>query len=198
MNSIGAALAAGGKGTGFDWTPVWPLVGVVVAGLFALAGHGMVQRAARGQAEAQMARDLSKWHRELRRQSYVDCIVVYEKLRDMIVPLSRAIPWPVSRSLTSGEAAQLDALLVTLGERYDEAFQKCQIVRLEGPGSVADAAQRLIFAAADFRQAADERAQAAGVGEPPAQPTTWSSSAEKMNDELESFIEHARTVIAVD
>lgn len=37
-----------------------------------------------------------------------------------------------------------------LGERYDEAFQKCQIVRLEGPKSVADAAQRLIFAAADF------------------------------------------------
>lgn len=106
MNSIGAALAAGGKGTGFDWTPVWPLVGVVVAGLFALAGHGMVPRAARGQAEAQMARDLSKWHRELRRQSYVDCILAYEKLRDMIVPLSRAIPWPVSHSLTSGEAAE--------------------------------------------------------------------------------------------
>jgi hypothetical protein len=73
VNSIGAALAAGGKGTGFDWTPVW------VAGFFALAGHSMVQRAARGQAEAQTALDLSKWHRELSRQSYVDCIVAYQR-----------------------------------------------------------------------------------------------------------------------
>ncbi|WP_331754172.1 MULTISPECIES: hypothetical protein [unclassified Streptomyces] len=60
--------------------------------------------------------------------------MTYEKLRDMIVLLSRAIPWPVSRNLTDEEASQLDALLVVLGERYDEAFQKCQVVRLEGPG----------------------------------------------------------------
>lgn len=124
--------------------------------------------------------------------------MTYEKLRDVIVPLSRAIPWPVSRNLTGEEESQLEALLVTLGELYDEAFQKCQIVRLEGPGVVADAAQRLIFAAADFRQAAEERAQAARVGERPAQPPAWNSSTEKMNDELEAFIEIARTVIAVD
>ncbi|WP_086670364.1 hypothetical protein [Streptomyces albovinaceus] len=191
-------LAAKANDASFDWTPVWTLGGVVATGFFLLAGHGMVQRATRKQAAIQADRDLSKWHREVRRQSYVDCIVAYEKLRDMIVPLSRAIPWPVSRNLTGEEASQLDAFLVTLGERYDEAFQKCQIVRLEGPGGVADAAQRLIFAAADFRQAVDERARATREGELPAQPSAWNSSAEKMNDELEAFIEIARTVIAVD
>lgn len=170
----------------------------MVTGGFLLAGHGMVQRATSRQAKIQAHRDLSKWHRELRRQSYVDCIVTYEKLRDMIVLLSRAIPWPVSRNLTDEEASQLDALLVTLGERYDEAFQKCQIVRLEGPGGVSDAAQRLILAAADFREAADGRARAARGGERPAQPPAWNSSAERMNDELEAFIELARAVIAVD
>ncbi|MGA4803628.1 hypothetical protein [Streptomyces lavendulocolor] len=198
MYAMLTPLAAAAKDAGFDWTPAWTLGGVVATGLFLLAGHGMVQRATRKQAAVQADRDLSKWHREMRRQSYVDCIVTYEKLRDMIVPLSRAISWPVSRNLTGEEASQLDALLVTLGERYDEAFQKCQIVRLEGPGGVADAAQRLIFAAADFRQAADERARAARAGERPTQPPAWNSSAEKMNDELEAFIEIARTVIAVD
>ncbi|MER7598031.1 hypothetical protein [Streptomyces hydrogenans] len=128
----------------------------------------------------------------------MDCIVTYEKVRDMIVPLSRAIPWPVSRALSDTEAQELDALLATLGERYDEAFQKCQIVRLEGPEAVADAAQRLIFAAADFRQAADERALAARNGERPVQSPAWTSSAEKMNDQLEEFIEIARAVISVD
>ncbi|MFC7933957.1 hypothetical protein [Streptomyces cinereoruber] len=198
MYAMLVSLAAGANDAGFDWTPAWALGGVVATGLFLLAGHGMVQRATRKQAAVQADRERSKWHRELRRQSYVDCIVTYEKLRDMIVPLSQAIPWPVSRNLTGEEASQMDALLATLGERYDEAFQKCQIVRLEGPGAVADAAQRLIFAAADFRQAADDRARAARLGERPAQPPAWNSSAEKMNDELEAFIEVARTVIAMD
>ena len=99
-------FAAGTTSPGFDWTPVWTLSGVVATGVFLLAGHGLVQRATRKQAKAQADRDLSKWHRELRRQSYVDCIVTYEKLRDVIVPLSRAIPWPVSRSLTGEETSR--------------------------------------------------------------------------------------------
>ncbi|MCF3143789.1 hypothetical protein [Streptomyces platensis] len=198
MYAMLAPLAAGAKGAGFDWTQVWTLGGVVATGLFVLAGHGMGQRATRKQAAAQADRDLSKWHRELRRQSYVDCIVTYEKLRDMIVPLSRAAPWPVRGNLSDEDVTQLDALLVTLDERYDEAFRKCQIVRLEGPGGVADAAQGLIFAAADFRRAADERARAARAGERPAQSPGWNSSAERMSDELEAFIEIAGTVIAVD
>ena len=85
-----------------------------------------------------------------------------------------------------------------MGGRYEEAFQKCQIVRLEGPRNVADAAQRLILAAAAFRQAAEERAAAARDGERPERARDWNASAEKMNDELEDFIEIARAVIAVD
>lgn len=192
-------LAAPGEGTGFDWAPVWALAGVLVAGIFAMAGHVLVQRGTRRQAKEQAARDLSKWHRELRRQSYVDCIVTYEKMRDLIAPLSRAIPWPVSRALTSEEASQLDDLLIMLAQRYDDTFQKCQVVRLEGPGAVADAAQQLIFAAAGFRNAVDARAEAAQAGQQPAHsPAPWNSSAERMNDALEEFIEIARTVIAVD
>jgi len=198
MHAILIPFAAGVADAGFNWAPVWTLGGVVATGVFLLAGHGMGQRATRKQAEVQADRDLSKWHRELRRQSYLDCIVTYEKLRDMIVPLSQAIPWPVSRSLTDEEVSQLNVLLGTLGERYDEAFQKCQIVRLEGPGSIADAAQRLILAAADFCHAADGRAGAARAGERPEQSPAWNSSAERMNDELEDFIEIARAVIAVD
>ncbi|MGY4929407.1 hypothetical protein [Streptomyces sp. 900105755] len=194
------SLAAEGKDAGFDWTPAWTLGGVLLTGLFALASQNVAQRAGRTQAAVQAVREVSKWHRELRRQSYLDCIVSYEKFRDMIAPLSQAIPWPVRGNLTPEESSQLDALLVMLGERYDEVFQKCQIVRLEGPGNLAEAAHRLIFAAADFRNAAYERARATRAGEHPAQPTApaWNATAEKMNDELELFIETARTVIAVD
>lgn len=193
------SLAAPGVRTGFDWAPVWALAGVLVAGVFALAGHVLVQRGARRQAKEQTALDLSKWHRELRRQSYVDCVATYEKMRELITPLSRAIPWPVSRALTAVEASQLDDLLIVLAQRYDDAFQKCQVVRLEGPGAIADAAQQLIFAAAGFRNAVEERAQAAQAGQRPAHaPAPWNSSAEQMNDALEEFIEIARTVIAVD
>ncbi|WP_371604937.1 hypothetical protein OG345_40760 (plasmid) [Streptomyces sp. NBC_01220] len=190
--------AAKANDAGFDWTPAWTLGGVVTTGAFVLVGHGMVQRAARKQAAIQADRDLSRWHRELRRQSYVDCIVTYERMRDMLVPLARAVPWPVSRPLTDEEATHVDALLVTLGERYDEAFQKCQVVRLEGPGSIADSAQRLILAAASFRNAADRRAEAARAGERPSDTPAWNASAEEMNDELDVFIEAARAVIAVD
>ncbi|MGW3060587.1 hypothetical protein ACWC98_32300 [Streptomyces goshikiensis] len=193
------SLAAPGDGKGFDWAPVWVLAGVLVASTFALAGQVLVQRGARRQAKEQAARDLSKWHRDLRRQSYVDCIVTYEKMRDLITPLSRAIPWPVSRAMTSDEASQLDGLLTTLAQRYDDAFQKCQVVRLEGPGAVADAAQQLIFAAAGFRNAVDERAEAAQAARQPAHsPASWNASAKQMNDALEEFIKVARTVIAVD
>ncbi|GHB72815.1 hypothetical protein GCM10010347_48940 [Streptomyces cirratus] len=116
----------------------------------------------------------------------------------MIVPLNRAIPWPVSRVLTIEETVHLDGLLAALGERYDEAFQKCQVVRLEGPGTVADAAHQLIVAAAEFRQASEERAHATRSGERTSTAPAWNSSTEKMNDELDAFIEMARAMIAVD
>lgn len=54
------SLAAGAKDAGFDWTPAWTLGGVVATGLFLLAGHGMVQRAARKQAAIQADRDLRR------------------------------------------------------------------------------------------------------------------------------------------
>ncbi|MFE2553651.1 hypothetical protein ACFXGI_34740 [Streptomyces sp. NPDC059355] len=193
------SLTAPGESKGFDWAPLWVLAGVLLTGFFALAGHYLVQRGARHQAKEQAARDLHKWHRDLRRQSYVDCIVTYEKMRDLISPLARAIPWPVSRALTPEEASQLNDLLLMLAQRYDDAFQKCQVVRLEGPEAVADAAHQLIFAAAGFLHAADERAKAARAGQQPAHsPEPWNASAGQMNNALEEFIKAARTVIAVD
>lgn len=199
MYSTWVTLAGERISADFDWTPAWTLGGAVVTGVFLLIGQSMVQRAARKQGEAQAGRELSKWHRELRRQSYVDCVVAFEKMRDVIAPLSQAAPWPPpSRALTDMEAAALDALLVRLGERYEEVFQKCQIVRLEGPGAVADAAQQLVVAAAGFRNAVDERAHAVRLGQRPAFAPRFTSSAQEMNDELEAFIELARAVIAVD
>ncbi|MBL1093963.1 MULTISPECIES: hypothetical protein [Streptomyces] len=87
-----------------------------------------------------------------------------------------------------------------LGERQDELFPKCQIIRLDGPGDIADAAQQLIFVAAVHRSAVDQQAQAARAGEHPAQPPDldWSTPAVELSDEVEAFIEVARTVIAVD
>ncbi|MEU6705762.1 hypothetical protein [Streptomyces wuyuanensis] len=84
----------------------------------------------------------------------------------MITPLGLATPWPVSRSLIDEEDVRLDDLLVTMGERHDEAFLKCQIVRLEGPVALATIAQHLVLAAGDFHFAAEERARAVRRGEP--------------------------------
>ncbi|GHB72808.1 hypothetical protein GCM10010347_48930 [Streptomyces cirratus] len=70
MDAVVVAIAAAGT-AGFDWTPLWTLAGAVATGAFLLAGHAMVQRSARRQEELKATRDLSKWHRELRRHSYV-------------------------------------------------------------------------------------------------------------------------------
>lgn len=174
------------------------LGGVLVTGVLGLVGQHMNRRAAEKAAAVQMVRDLSKWHRELRRQSYVDCIVTYEKMRDVLAPLVAAIPWPVTQAMNPQQVSRLEALLVTLGERYEEVFQKCQIVRLEGPERVAAAAQRLILAAAGFRHAAEERAGAARSGRAPLHAPAWDSASREMHEALEAFIEIARPHIAVD
>ncbi|MDX2709220.1 hypothetical protein PV350_41230 [Streptomyces sp. PA03-6a] len=192
------ALAAEAANAGFDWTPVWTLVGVAVTAASLLIGQWLTQRAAGKQAEAQAVRELSKWHRELRRQSYADCVIAYERFRDLLQPIARAIPWPVGRALTPEEAAHLGTLLVTLGERYDDAFQKCQVARLEGPEAVAKTAHRLIVAGTEFRAAAEARAEAARVGMQPPDPSAWDLAAESMDEELDDFIVLARSVIAVD
>ncbi|WP_093801142.1 hypothetical protein [Streptomyces sp. Wb2n-11] len=179
------------------WAPLWAIAGVVVTGGFGLGLAWVQHRTTMKQAELQASRELSKWHRELRRQSYVDCLVTYERLRDMIVPLSNSIAWPVSGALTTDEVSRLDALLVLLDERYDEAFQRCQVVRLEGPVDLAETAQRLLLAGSRFRHAAEARAQAAKRGQLLV-GRGWDDAAEGMNDALESFIEQARAVIAVD
>ncbi|MEU5218498.1 hypothetical protein AB0G79_20185 [Streptomyces sp. NPDC020807] len=186
------------KAASFDWTPAWALGGVFLTGFFGLAVQRGQRKAAKEQAEVQAARDLSKWHRELRRTSYVDCVVTYEKFRDMVEPLGKALPWPVSAPLSGEKAAELDALIVTLDERYVELFQKCQIVRLEGPAALAHTAQGLILSAADFRHATRERSEAARAGTGNAEVSTWNSSTEDMRRTLEEFIETARSVIAVD
>lgn len=198
MHAIWVSLAAGSEKAGFDWTPVWTLGGVLATGFFLLAGQALTQRTSAKQAEIQAKRDLSKWHRELRRQSYADCILAYERLRDMITPLGLATPWPVSRSLTEEEDARLDDLLVTLSERHDEAFQKCQIVRLEGPVALAEIAQQLVLAAGEFRFAAEERVRAARGGESVVEASAWNLATGKMTRELEKFFVMARDVIAVD
>ncbi|OII59673.1 hypothetical protein BJP40_13070 [Streptomyces sp. CC53] len=183
---------------GFDWAPVWALGGVFLTGLFGLAVQRGQRKAAQEQTEGQAARDLSRWHRELRRTSYVDCIVTYEKFRDLVEPVGKALPWPVSAPLTAEKAAELDALLAVLDERYADVFQKCQIVRLEGPAALAHIAQGLILSAADFRHATKERAGAARAGTGNAEVSTWTSSTEDMRRTLEEFIERARGVVAVD
>ncbi|MFE0273812.1 tyrosine-type recombinase/integrase [Streptomyces sp. NPDC058992] len=69
MHAIWVSLAAGSEKAGFDWTPVWTLGGVLATGFFLLAGQALTQRTSAKQAEIQAKRDLSKWHRELRRQA---------------------------------------------------------------------------------------------------------------------------------
>ncbi|MEW1661142.1 hypothetical protein [Streptomyces sp. NPDC093707] len=183
MYSTWTILAAE-KAASFDWTPAWALGGVIVTGLFGLAVQWHQRRAAKEQAEAQASRELSKWHRELRRTSYVDCVVAYETFRDMVEPLGNALPWPVSAPLNDEEAAELDTLLVTLDERYADLFQKCQIVRLEGPAAIAHTAQGLILSAADFRHATKGRATATRTGTGSAEVSTWNSSTEDMRSRI--------------
>ncbi|MEW1701013.1 transposase, partial [Streptomyces sp. NPDC091278] len=92
MYSTWIALAAE-QTAGFDWSPLLAaLGGAVVTGGFLLGGNSLNQRGNRKLAEAQGIRDLNRWHRELRRTSYVDCVVASEKLRDMTEPLGRVLP----------------------------------------------------------------------------------------------------------
>ncbi|MER8047126.1 hypothetical protein [Streptomyces sp. NPDC094032] len=197
MYSTWISLAAE-QTAGFDWSPLITGIGVLggaaVAGFFGLRTQAHQRKA----AEAQADRDVSKWHRELRRTSYVDCVVTYERLRDMVEPLGRILPSIRNSPLSPEQETELNGLLATLDERYEDMFRKCQIVRLEGPADVAHTAKGLYLAAADFRQAARERARAAQEGTGRVDGSTWDSSTADMMNTLEEFIEMARGVIAVD
>lgn len=120
------------------------LGGATVAGISSIWLAYINRSTQREQARAQSTRDLRKWRRELRRQSYSDCVISFEKLRDMIAPLAKVLPWPVPRALSAGERQELDNLISRLADCYDDAFQKCQIVRLEGPEPVATSANRML------------------------------------------------------
>lgn len=198
MYSTWIALAAE-QAAGFDWTPLLSaLGGAVVTGGFLLGGNALTQRANRKLAEAQGTRDLNKWHRELRRTSYVDCVVAYEKLRDMVEPLGRVLPSIRNSPLTPEQDSELNGLLRALDARYEEMFQKCQVVRLEGPAELSHTAKGLYLAAADFRHAARERARAAREGTGRVEGRAWDSSTTDMMNTLDEFIEKARGVVAVD
>jgi hypothetical protein len=85
-----------------------------------------------------------------------------------------------------------------LDERYEDAFQKCQVVRLEGPAAIAHTAKSMYLAAADFRAAAKERAQATGAGQGTPDTARRSSAVQDMSNALEEFIGLAQATIAVD
>jgi hypothetical protein len=186
------------KAAGFDWTPAWTLGGVVVTGLFGLGLQQQQRKTAKHQAQVQSVLDLSKWHRDLRRTSYVDCLISYETLRDLIEPLNRALPWPVAGPLSADDSVALDRLLAMLDQRYEETFQKCQVVRLEGPAAISHTAKSLYLAAADFRAAAKERARAVREGRGTPNTARWNSAAEDMSNALEEFIGLAQSIVAVD
>ncbi|QKW06855.1 hypothetical protein HUT18_11100 [Streptomyces sp. NA04227] len=161
--------------------------------MFLLVSQQVAQRAARRQAEDQSKRELQKWHREVRRQAYVDFIVAGEKFRHMILPLARALHDSAQRALTTEEETRLRDLLATLTERYDDLYEKSQVVCLEGPATIGRVAKDFTLGAARFRAAATQKAEAGtSAGHLPEEETGWQASGQKMNEALEAFIELAQ------
>jgi hypothetical protein len=184
--------AADEANTGFDWTPVWTLIG---AGLFALAGTWLGLRGNVRLSAVQEQIDARKWQREKRRQSYIDCIEAYERFRDLIEPVARITPWVTPRELTPEDNDRIDELIIQFATRYQEMFIRCQVVRLEGPESIALRAMKLLEAASDFRNAAEEGLRAARNGQR-AGIRERSESSEQMRLELEEFIRIGREAIS--
>ncbi|WP_019885880.1 hypothetical protein [Streptomyces purpureus] len=208
MNSIWTALAAAPPATPVPTpaptgAPWWGLLlaalgGAAVTGGFLIWSKYREQKAALDLAEVQAHNEVSKWHRAERRTSYVACLVAYEKLRDVIEPLNKVLPWPVSEPLSAHATEELERLLVRLDERYEDMFEKCQVVRLEGPPALAHTAKSLYLGAADFRSAAKERAEAVREGRGTPDVTRWNAGAEEMSTALEEFIRLAQETVAVD
>lgn len=204
LNSIRTALAAAPSTAPVPagapwWSPLLAaLGGAAVTGGFLIWSKYREQRAALDLAEVQAHNEVSKWHRAERRTSYVACLVAYEKLRDVIEPLNKVLPWPVSEPLSVDATAESEQLLVRLDERYEDTFEKCQVVRLEGPPALAHTAKSLYLAAADFRAAAQERAQAVREGRGTPDATRWTAGAEEMSTALEEFIRLAQKTVAID
>ncbi|MFF2044041.1 hypothetical protein ACFVVX_26840 [Kitasatospora sp. NPDC058170] len=172
------------------------LGGVTVTGLFGIWLAFINRSAQRQQAEIQASRDLKKWHRELRRQSYADCVVAFERFRDVLSPLAEVLPWPVPQAMSEGDVVRVDGLIARLREAYDDAFQKCQVVRLEGPDGVSEAVQRMLFSMAGFRNAAEERVRAAKDAQRPPEPRAWDEAAAEMHSAVEDFMTKASAVVA--
>lgn len=153
-------------------------VGATLAGIVSIA-QTQLQRADQAhvlaeqigaQAEVERRRFAAerwKWHADLRRQSYIDCLISAEKCSNFIELLAA-----VSESLSSeGEStvsprADGASLEESIGKFdrlvIDETFDRVQIVRLDGPPEVAEHAKQLLQSLVSYwemaRQIASDRA----------------------------------------
>ncbi|MER5765849.1 hypothetical protein [Streptomyces sp. NPDC002082] len=181
------------------------VLGAVVTGGFLIWSKCCERKAALGLAKVQAHLEVSKWHRTERRTSYANCLVPFEKLRDLVATFTTTIPWqPVAQPLTTPAEAELDRLLVKLEKRFEDAYEKCQIVRLEGPLAMAHTGRSLALAAAQFRAAAKDRALATREARSTQdvqgrqRQTEWDNAVREMETLLEEFIQLVQETVAVD
>jgi hypothetical protein len=134
-------------------------VGAAVAGIVGVV-QAQVQR--RSQAEVldrqAVYRDrteerkfaLARWqrHADLRRQSYIDCLITAEKysrfgrtFEEISASLVEDAPEPI---LPATDGEDLASLVTRFRSQYVQAFDLTQVVRLVGPPAVADQAHRLM------------------------------------------------------
>ncbi|MFE5295896.1 hypothetical protein [Streptomyces sp. NPDC056632] len=213
MNSIWTLLAAPAPAvpavpaTGAPWWGValGTAAGALITGGFLIWSKYREQKAALDLAKVQAHLDVSKWHRTERRTSYANCLISYEKFRDMVAAFTRVIPWqPVPQALTAEQEVELTRLLVKLEKRFEDSYEKCQVVRLEGPPALAHTAKSMALAADSFRAAAKDQAQAAKDllstqdERGRERQRAWDHAVTEMDAFLEEFIGLVQQTVAVD
>ncbi|MFI6468583.1 hypothetical protein [Streptomyces sp. NPDC050538] len=134
-------------------------VGAAVAGIVGVV-QAQVQRRSQAEAldrqaayqdrseELKFALARWQWHADLRRQSYIDCLITAEKysrfgrvFEEISASLVEGAPEPI---LPAADGEDLASFVTRFRSQYVEAFDLTQVVRLVGPPAVAHQAHRLI------------------------------------------------------
>ncbi len=116
----------------------------------------------------------------------------------MIEPIGALISksWPVARPLSEGDGQRADELVDELRQRYEAAFQRAQIVRIEGPSDIQELIPELIFAMADMREAARRRLEDAKAGRRPNEiEIRWNESVRTLHGRLDELVTKASAVL---